>query len=113
LCRYTQLGLPHRHAKLCGERRRLRAPVLCVTAEGVCGWGAAPEHATVLGYVRAKCNVVGGSWAATDQAEGQAAGRGAEHASAGRPESGRKRALQLRLRALIFAAAAAVLAGDE
>jgi hypothetical protein len=65
----------------------------------------------VLGCVRAECNAGGGSWAAPDQAEGQAAGRGAEHAR-GAPKSGRKRALQLRLRAMIIAAAAAV-AGEE
>eukprot|EP00966_Prymnesium_polylepis_P190961 4425272-Prymnesium_polylepis.2 len=55
----------------------------CNTAEGVCGRGAAAKHATVVK---------------------EAAGRGAECSWA--PKSGRKRALQLRLRALIIAAAA-------
>ena len=107
-------GLPRRLAKLCGGRRRLRASVLCVTAEGVCGWGAAPEHATVLRYarhdVRAECNAGGGSWAAPDQATVKQLGE--ELSMRGAPDSGRKRALQLRLRALIIAAAAAV-AGEE
>jgi hypothetical protein len=111
----AQLGLPGRHAiaKLCGRGGgRLRASVLCVTAEGVCGWGAAPEHASVLGYIRAECNAGGGSWAALDQAEGQAAGRGAEYARGAQVGEKAGVALQLRLRALIIAAAAAV-AGEE
>jgi hypothetical protein len=113
VCAAAQLGLLRRHAKLCGGRRRLRASVLCGTAEGVCGWGASPEHATVLGYVWA----IGPS---AMQVEGvglhltklKVKQLGEELSMRGAPKTERKRALQLRLRALIITAAAAV-AGEE
>ena len=68
-----------------------------------CGRGAAAEHVPVVGHVWAGCDEAGGRWAAPDQAEAEKQ-LAEELSERGAPKSERKRALQLRLRALIIAA---------
>ena len=62
-------------------------------------WG---NHAALVGHVRCECHEGAGGGAAPDSAEVEAA-RCEELAVRKAPRSGRKRALQLRLRALIIA----------
>jgi hypothetical protein len=50
VCTAAQLGLPRRHAKLCGGRRRLRVSVTLRHSRGSLWVGRrSGEHATVLG----------------------------------------------------------------